>query len=69
MRRTRMDEKSGEFDYAPFGIVGLETALGLTLKLVQEGVLSLAEMRSRKLSCQPGRTSEDCDKGTLVGRC
>ncbi len=29
-----MDEKSGEFDYAPFGIVGLETALGLTLKLV-----------------------------------
>ena len=30
------DEKSGEFDYAPFGIVGLETALGLTFKLVQE---------------------------------
>ncbi len=23
-----MDEKSGEFDYAPFGVVGLETALG-----------------------------------------
>ena len=37
------DEKSGEFDYAPFGIVGLETALGLSLRLVQEGVLSLAD--------------------------
>jgi dihydroorotase len=42
-----MDEKSGEFDYAPFGIVGLETALGLTLKLVDEGALSLSEAISK----------------------
>jgi len=47
-----MDEKSGEFDYAPFGIVGLETALGLTLMLVEEGVLSLSEA-IRKLSVNP----------------
>jgi dihydroorotase len=47
-----MDEKSGEFDYAPFGIVGLETVLGLTLKLVDEGILSLAEV-IRKLSVNP----------------
>jgi len=47
-----MDEKSGEFDYAPFGIVGLETALGLTLTLVEEGVLSLSDV-IRKLSVNP----------------
>ena len=58
-----MDEKSGEFDYAPFGIVGLETALGLTLKLVQEGVFSLAEA-IRKLSVNPALILK-LDKGTL----
>jgi dihydroorotase len=58
-----MDEKYGEFDYAPFGIVGLETALGLTLKLVQEGVLSLAEA-IRKLSVNPALILR-LDKGTL----
>ena len=47
-----LDEKSGEFDYAPFGIVGLETALGLTLKLVDEGILSLTEA-IRRLSVNP----------------
>jgi len=47
-----MDEKSGEFDYAPFGIVGLETAVGLTLRLVEEGVLSFSEA-IRKLSVKP----------------
>ena len=46
------DEKSGEFDQAPFGIVGLETALGLTLKLVDEGVLTLAGA-IKKLSTNP----------------
>jgi dihydroorotase len=58
-----MDEKSGEFDYAPFGIVGLETAVGLTLKLVQEGVLSLNEL-VRKLSLNPA-TVLKLGKGTL----
>ncbi len=58
-----MDEKSGEFDYAPFGIVGLETALGLTLKLVEEGVLSLFEV-IRKLSVNPAAILK-IDKGAL----
>ena len=67
MLRMRMDEKSGEFDYAPFGIVGLETALGLTLKLVDEGVLSLSEA-IRKLSVNPASMLK-IEKGTLsVGR-
>lgn len=36
-------EKDVEFDKAAFGIIGLETALPLTLSLVRSGVLSLAE--------------------------
>jgi dihydroorotase len=36
-------QKSGEFDFAPFGIIGLETTLGLVLsQLVQRKVLSLS---------------------------
>jgi len=58
-----MDEKSGEFDYAPFGIVGLETALGLTLKLVHEDVFSLTDA-IRKLSVNPALILK-LDKGTL----
>lgn len=38
------DEKMVEFDQAPFGIVGLETALPLSLKLVEDGVLTLNGM-------------------------
>lgn len=34
-------EKQRGMDQAPFGIVGLETALALTLRLVEKGVLSL----------------------------
>jgi dihydroorotase len=58
-----MDEKSVEFDHAPFGIVGLETAVGLVFKLVQEGVLSLTEA-VRKLSFNPA-TILKINKGTL----
>lgn len=37
-------EKFVEFDYAPFGIIGLETSLGLVLReLVEPGVLSLSD--------------------------
>jgi dihydroorotase len=57
------DEKAGEFDFAPFGIVGLETALGLTLRLVDEGVLSLTEA-IRKLSVNPAAIL-GINKGTL----
>jgi dihydroorotase len=59
-----LDEKSGEFDYAPFGVVGMETALGLTLKLVDEGVLSLSEA-VRKLTHNPASVLR-LQKGTLA---
>jgi len=48
------DEKEVEFDQAANGIVGLETALPLTLKLVESGILSLAEA-VRKLTVNPAR--------------
>ncbi|MGH9487960.1 MAG: dihydroorotase [Terriglobales bacterium] len=37
-------EKLQEFDHAPFGIIGLETALPLGLRLVEAGQLSLARL-------------------------
>ena len=58
-----MDEKSGEFDYASFGIVGLETALGLSLGLVSEKVLTLPEVIC-KLSLNPASVLK-LGKGTL----
>ncbi len=58
-----MDEKSVEFDYAPFGIVGLETAIGLVFKLVHEGLLSMSEA-VRKMSLNPGSILR-INKGTL----
>ncbi|MDA8099289.1 MAG: dihydroorotase [Nitrospiraceae bacterium] len=48
------DEKAVEFDAAPFGIVGLETSLGLSLKLVEERVLTLTDLVTR-MSTAPGR--------------
>ena len=36
-------DKEVEFDQAPVGIIGLETSLPLVLRLVNEGVLTLAE--------------------------
>lgn len=36
-----VNEKETEFDQACFGIIGLETALALSLTLVEEGILSL----------------------------
>ncbi|HCY88116.1 MAG TPA: dihydroorotase, partial [Desulfobacteraceae bacterium] len=39
-----VDEKDVEFDRAAFGIIGLETALPLALKLVIDGHLTLADL-------------------------
>jgi dihydroorotase len=36
-------EKDTEFDKAAFGLIGLETALALTLELVRDGILGLPE--------------------------
>lgn len=57
-------EKQLEFDAAPFGVVGLETAWALTLALVEEGVLSL-EAAVEKLTAAPARTF-GLAKGTLA---
>jgi dihydroorotase len=49
------DEKQVEFQSAPFGIVGLETALGLVVtELVDGGVLTLSQM-IEKMSTNPRR--------------
>ena len=49
------DAKEREFDDAPNGIIGLETALGLALtELVQTGLLSLGDLVSR-MSVTPAR--------------
>jgi dihydroorotase len=47
-------EKDVEFEQAAFGIIGLETALPLTLALVEQGVLSLPEA-VKKLTINPAR--------------
>ncbi|HCV43642.1 MAG TPA: dihydroorotase [Bacteroidetes bacterium] len=49
------DEKQVEFQAAPFGIVGLETAIGLSVtELVQKGVLSFYQL-VEKFSVNPRR--------------
>lgn len=58
-----VSEKEVEFDRALFGIVGLETALPLTLKLVHDGVISISEAIS-KLTINPARIL-GLNKGTL----
>ena len=48
------DEKLREFDMAPFGISGLETALSLSLKLIEEGVLTMNQL-VEKMALNPAR--------------
>ncbi len=58
-------EKEVEFDYAPFGIIGLETELALALgQLVHSGRLALPELLAR-FTTGPARLLH-LDKGTLV---
>ena len=47
-------EKELEFNAAAFGLIGLETSLGLTLKLVHDGTLNLIQAIER-LSTGPAR--------------
>jgi dihydroorotase len=58
------EEKRKPIDKAPFGIIGLETALGLSLGLVREGVLSLTEIIT-KMSFNPA-AALNLHKGTLL---
>jgi dihydroorotase len=57
-------EKEVEFTQAAHGIVGLETSLPLSLKLVEERVLSLMEL-VRHMSTEPAKILGLKSKGTL----
>lgn len=59
------EDKEREFDDAPFGIVGLETALGVCLReMVVSGRLDLPSLVDR-LSCRPARIA-GLPAGTLA---
>ena len=59
------NEKAYEFDQAPNGIIGLETAVSLTLdRLVHRGVITLARM-VELLSCNPAQVFK-LNRGTLT---
>jgi dihydroorotase len=59
------DEKALEFDHAPFGITGLETAVGLALdRLVQSGRVGL-ERLVELFSVNPARIFRLEGRGTL----
>lgn len=59
------DEKNVEFDLAPFGLVGLETAVGLVwTELVHTGILTPLQAVA-KLSLHPARIL-GIDRGTLA---
>lgn len=59
-------EKEMEFDYAPFGIIGLETALGLILtEFYHTGLLTLPMIVAR-MAVDPARILKLKHKGTLA---
>ena len=59
------DEKALEYDRAPFGITGLETAIGLAFnELVHKGVIDLARL-VELCSTNPAKIFHLKDRGTL----
>uniref|UniRef100_A0A831XKR3 Dihydroorotase n=1 Tax=Geobacter metallireducens TaxID=28232 RepID=A0A831XKR3_GEOME len=58
-----LDEKDVEFNEALNGIIGLETSLPLSLKLVEEGILSLPAL-VEKMSLNPAKIL-GIERGTL----
>jgi len=59
-----VDEKNVEFCKAPFGIIGFQTILPLSLNLVREGYLTLSQL-IEKLSTKPAKIIRKNDIGTL----
>lgn len=57
------DEKMREFDMAPFGISGLETAVSLSLRLVGEGTLTMDQL-VEKMTLKPAEILQ-INKGNL----
>ena len=58
------DDKFVEFDEAPFGILGLQTLVPLTLNLVKEGIISLEKMVSL-CSARPAEILNIKNKGEI----
>ncbi|AII14259.1 dihydroorotase, multifunctional complex type [Campylobacter iguaniorum] len=58
------DEKFLEFDKAPFGILGLQTLVPLTLNLVRQGVISYNDM-ARLTSKNPAKILNLPNKGEI----
>src|ERR1051325_304019 len=58
------DEKGLEFDQAPFGITGLETAIGLAFDLVHQGLIDL-ERVVEMCATNPARIFGLADRGSL----
>ena len=59
------DEKQQSFQKAPFGIVGLETSVALTItELVDTGILTPMQM-AEKMSYNPARILHMEQKGSL----
>jgi dihydroorotase len=56
-------EKDLEFDKASFGIIGLETSLALSLRLVSEKVISMKQL-IEAMSCKPANVLK-LNRGTL----
>jgi dihydroorotase len=61
-----LDEKDVEFNVAMNGIIGLETSLPLSLKLVTDGVLTLNQL-IEKMSCNPAKIIGICRGGLKPG--
>ncbi|HKZ02187.1 MAG TPA: amidohydrolase family protein, partial [Pyrinomonadaceae bacterium] len=59
------DEKALEFDEAPFGIIGLETGIGLAFELVHQGVISL-ERLVEMCATNPARIFSLKERGSFV---
>lgn len=66
-------EKDTEFDKAAFGLIGLETALALTLELVRDGILGLPEAIAKLcynaahiLGVPGGHLVEGCDADVVL---
>ena len=60
------EDKEREFDKAPFGIIGLETSLSLTIReLVKPGLLTLSQMVNR-MATTPAKIIGLTDKGVIA---
>ena len=59
-----IDEKLQEFDKAPFGISGLETALSLSLDLVHKSILTFSQL-VEKMTINPAKILQ-ISKGSLL---